>query len=113
MEQNYDYIQKDAKIWCLNPDIDKKKDPQIPPYICGEVTFIDKNKKLIEVSTIDKKIRFAQTLPMINDENINIEDMNSIQNICEIDILNNLTNRLVNSNEQFTNVNSILLLVNP
>ena len=113
MEQNYDYIQKDAKIWCLNPDIDKKKDPQIPPYICGEVTFIDKNKKLIEVSTIDKKIRFAQTLPMVNDENINIEDMNSIQNICEIDILNNLTNRLVNYNEQFTNVNSILLLVNP
>ena len=113
MEQNYDYIQKGAKIWCQNPDIDKKKDPQMSPFICGEVTYIDKNKKLLEVSTIDKKIRFAQTLPMINDEDINIDDMASASDICEIDLLNNLTNRLTQSKEQFTNVAQTLLIVNP
>ena len=113
MEPNYDYIQKGAKIWCYNPDLEKKKDPNAPPFICGEVTYLDKNKKLLEVSTIDKKIRFAQTLPMINSEDINIDDMASASDICEIDLLNNLTNRLVISKEQFTNVASTLLIVNP
>ena len=70
MEPNYDYIQKGAKIWCYNPEIEKKKDPQGPPFICGEVTYLDKNKKLLEISAIDKKIRFTQTLPMINGEDI-------------------------------------------
>ena len=50
MEPNYDYIQKGAKIWCYNPEIEKKKDPQGPPFICGEVTYLDKNKKLLEKS---------------------------------------------------------------
>ena len=113
MNTNYDYIQKGAKIWCYNPERDKKKDPQAPPFICGEITYIDKNKQLLEVSSIDKKIRFTQTLPMINGEDINIDDMASASDICEIDLLNNLTNRLVNSKEQFTNVASTLLIVNP
>ena len=113
MEPNYDYIQKGAKIWCQNPDLEKKKDPQAPPFICGEITYLDKNKKLLEVSTIDKKIRFAQTQPMINSEDINIDDMASASDICEIDLLNNLTNRLTQSKEQFTNVASTLLIVNP
>ena len=113
MEPNYDYIQKGAKIWCQNPDLEKKKDPQAPPFICGEITYLDKNKKLLEVSTIDKKIRFAQTQPMCNSEDINIDDMASASDICEIDLLNNLTNRLTQSKEQFTNVASTLLIVNP
>ena len=112
MEPNYDYIQKGAKIWCYNPEIEKKKDPQGPPFICGEVTYLDKNKKLLEISAIDKKIRFTQTLPMINGEDINIDDMAAASDICEIDLLNNLTNRL-NAKEQFTNVASTLLIVNP
>ena len=112
MEQNYNYIQKGNKVWCLNP-IDKKKDPQAPPYIAGEITYIDPNKKLIEVTTIDKKIRFNQTLPFINEEDINITDMAAASDICEIDLLNNLTNRLTVSHEQFTNVGPTLLLVNP
>mgnify|MGYP002626041218 CR=1 FL=1 len=112
MEPNYDYIQKGAKIWCYNPEIEKKKDPQGPPFICGEVTYLDKNKKLLEISSIDKKIRFTQTLPMINDEDINIDDMAAASDICEIDLLNNLTNRL-NAQEQFTNVATTLLIVNP
>ena len=112
MEPNYDYIQKGAKIWCYNPEIEKKKDPQGPPFICGEVTYLDKNKKLLEISAIDKKIRFTQTLPMINGEDINIDDMAAASDICEIDLLNNLTNRL-NAKEQFTNVATTLLIVNP
>ena len=112
MEPNYDYIQKGAKIWCYNPEIEKKKDPQGPPFICGEVTYLDKNKKLLEISSIDKKIRFTQTLPMINGEDINIDDMAAASDICEIDLLNNLTNRL-NAQEQFTNVATTLLIVNP
>ena len=113
MEPNYDYLQKGVKIWCNNPDIEKKKDPNAPPFICGEITYLDKNKKLLEVSTIDKKIRFAQTFPMINSEDINIDDMAAASDICEVDLLNNLTNRLVISKEQFTNVASTLLIVNP
>ncbi len=100
-------------MWCLNPTQDKKKDPQAPPYILGEVTFIDTNKKLLEVTEIDKKIRFAQTLPLINPEDINISDMAASNDICEIDLLNNLTNRLLVSHEQFTNVGPTLLIVNP
>ena len=94
MEQNYDYIEVGAKIWCLNPDAEKKKDPQAPPFICSDVTYVDKNKKLLEVSSIDKKLRFTQTMPMINGEDINIDDMAAASDICEIDLLNNLTNRL-------------------
>ena len=112
MDQTYSYIQKGNKIWCLNP-VDKKKDPQAPPYICGEVTYIDENKKLLEISEIDKKIRFAQTFPVINPEDINISDMAAASDICEIDLLNNLTNRLLTSHEQFTNVGPTLLIVNP
>ena len=113
MEQNYDYIEVGAKIWCLNPDAEKKKDPQAPPFICSDVTYVDKNKKLLEVSSIDKKLRFTQTMPMINGEDINIDDMAAASDICEIDLLNNLTNRLTQSQEQFTNVASTLLIVNP
>ena len=112
MDQTYNYIQKGNKVWCLNP-VDKKKDPQAPPYICGEVTYLDENKKLLEISEIDKKIRFAQTLPVINPEDINISDMAAASDICEIDLLNNLTNRLLISHEQFTNVGPTLLIVNP
>ena len=113
MEQNYDYIEVGAKVWCINPDAEKKKDPQAPPFICSDVTYVDKNKKLLEVSSIDKKLRFTQTLPMINGEDINIDDMAAASDICEIDLLNNLTNRLTQSQEQFTNVASTLLIVNP
>ena len=113
MEPNYDYLQKGVKIWINNPDVEKKKDPNASPFICGEITYLDKNKKLLEVSTIDKKIRFAQTFPMINSEDINIDDMAAASDICEVDLLNNLTNRLVISKEQFTNVASTLLIVNP
>ena len=113
MEQNYDYIEVGAKVWCINPDAEKKKDSQAAPFICGEVTYVDKNKKLLEVSSIDKKLRFTQTMPMINGEDINIDDMAAASDICEIDLLNNLTNRLTLSKEQFTNVASTLLIVNP
>ena len=113
MEQSYNYIQKGNKVWCVNPLLDKRKDPQAPPYILGDITYIDTKKKLLEVSTIDKKIRFVQTLPVINPEDINISDMAAANDICEIDLLNNLSNRLLTSHEQFTNVGPTLLIVNP
>ena len=113
MEHNYNYIQMGNKVWCLNPQLEKKRDPQAPPFISGEIAYIDANKKLIEVSNIDKKIRFAQTMPFINEEDINIADMAAASDICEIDLLNNLSNRLLISHEQFTNVGPTLLIVNP
>ena len=113
MEQNYSYIQKGNKVWCLNPPSELKKDPQAPPYVLGEITYVDATKKLLEISAIDKKIRFAQTFPMVNEEDININDMAAASDIIEIDLLNNLTNRLVLSKEQFTNVGPTLLIVNP
>ena len=113
MEPNYEYIQRGNKVWCLNPPSELKKNPQAPPYILGEITFIDANKKLLEISAIDKKIRFAQTFPMVNGEDININDMAAASDIIEIDLLNNLSNRLTISKEQFTNVGPTLLLVNP
>ena len=45
MEQSYNYIQKGNKVWCINPLLDKKKDPQAPPYILGDITYIDPKKK--------------------------------------------------------------------
>jgi myosin heavy subunit len=41
------------------------------------------------------KIHFSKTYPYINDENINVNDMTSLKEINEIDILNNLTNRFI------------------
>ena len=113
MEKNYDHLQIGNKVWCLNPMADKKKDPQAPPYICGEITYLDTKSKILEVANVDKKIRFAQTMPFINEEDINISDMAAAADICEVDLLNNLTNRLVNCQEQFTNVGPTLLIVNP
>ena len=113
MEQNFNYIQKGRKVWCANPLLAKKNDPNLPPYICGEVTYLDEKSKILEVSTLDKRLRFTQTMPFINEENINISDMAAANDICEIDLLNNLTNRLVVSHEQFTNVGPTLLIVNP
>ena len=52
-------------------------------------------------------------MSLINGEDINIDDMAAASDICEIGLLNNLTNRLTLSKEQFTNVASTLLIVNP
>ena len=72
MEKSYDHLQIGNKVWCINPMADKKKDPQAPPYICGEITYLDTKSKILEVANVDKKIRFAQTMPFINEEDINI-----------------------------------------
>ena len=59
------------------------------------------------------KIHFSKTYPYINDENINVNDMTSLKEINEIDILNNLTNRFIESNKIFTNIGSLLIILNP
>ena len=47
MEQSYNYIKKGNKVWCINPLLDKRKDPQASPYILGDITYIDTKKKII------------------------------------------------------------------
>ena len=62
---------------------------------------------------IENKIQFSKTIPYINDENININDMASDIDMSEIDILNNISNRFLKNKKTFTNVGSTLLIVNP
>ena len=100
-------------MWCMNPVFEKGEDPDAPPYILGIITKIDKTSKAIEVSGMLSKVFFSKTIPYINDLTINISDMATASDICEVDLLNNLTNRLVQSKETFTNVGPTLLITNP
>ena len=58
------------------------------------------------------KVNFNETLPIINGENINVDDMAATKNINEVDLLYNLKNRL-NQDKTFTNVGPTLIIVNP
>ena len=77
------------------------------------ITHIDKKEKKIEVSGIVDPIPFSKTLRYSNSEDINISDLSAASDINEVDLLNNLTNRLVKSKNTFTNVGPTLLIVNP
>ena len=55
---------------------------------------------------------FNETLPIINGESINVEDMAATKDINEVDLLYNLKNRL-NQDKTFTNVGPTLIIVNP
>ena len=55
---------------------------------------------------------FNETLPIINGETINVEDMAATKDINEVDLLYNLKNRL-NQDKTFTNVGPTLIIVNP
>ena len=55
---------------------------------------------------------FNETLPIINGETINVEDMAATKDINEVDLLFNLKNRL-NLDKTFTNVGPTLIIVNP
>ena len=61
MEKSYDHLQIGNKVWCLNPMADKKKDPQAPPYICGEITYLDPKSKILEM-LIKKFVLLRQCL---------------------------------------------------
>ena len=51
-------------------------------------------------------------VPFINELSINVNDMASVEDINEIDLLNNLKNRFNNKNI-FTNVGPTLIIINP
>lgn len=92
---------------------EKKKEPNAPPYLLGVITHIDKSNKKVEVSGMVDSILFSKTLPYTNNEDININDLSTASELNEVDLLNNLTNRLINSKNTFTSVGPTLIIVNP
>ena len=56
--------------------------------------------------------RFIETLPIINGDKIDVDDMAATKDINEVDLLYNLKNRL-NQDKTFTNVGPTLIIVNP
>ena len=68
------------------------------------------NRKIIFVD--DSENNFMETLPIINGETINVDDMVSTKDINEVDLLYNLKNRL-SQEKTFTNVGPTLIIVNP
>ena len=77
------------------------------------ITHIDKSNKKVEVSGMVDSILFSKTLPYTNNEDININDLSTASELNEVDLLNNLTNRLIKSKNTFTNVGPTLIIVNP
>jgi myosin heavy subunit len=81
------------------------------------VNSTDEVNKIVEVRYISttrpvEKVKFEKTVPFINDNTINVNDMASIEDINEVDLLNNLKNRF-HSKEIFTNVGPTLIITNP
>ena len=72
---------------------------------------IDKTKRIVTL-TDKTQCFFNETLPIINGETINVEDMAATKDINEVDLLFNLKNRL-NLDKTFTNVGPTLIIVNP
>ena len=72
---------------------------------------LDKTKRIVSL-TDGSQCFFNETLPIINGEKINVEDMAATKDINEVDLLYNLKNRL-NADETFTNVGPTLIIVNP
>ena len=60
----------------------------------------------------DTECSFIETLPIINGEKIDIDDMVASKDINEVDLLYNLKNRL-SQEKTFTNVGPTLIIVNP
>ena len=105
----YEYIIENNEIWYEN--IQGKGDQKQEPYILARVTSKDVAKRLVTLSTGDK-VEFYQTLQVVNDKSINVNDMANVKDINEVDLLYNLWNRL-KEKKTFTNVGPTLLIVNP
>ena len=96
----YEYIIENNEIWYEN--IQGKGDPKQEPYILARVTSKDVPKRIVTLSTGDK-VEFYQTLQVVNDKSINVNDMANVKDINEVDLLYNLWNRL-KEKKTFTNV---------
>ena len=62
--------------------------------------------------TDDSNCKFNETIEFINEIEIDVDDMTATKDINEIDLLNNLRNRL-KKKKTFTNVGPTLIIVNP
>ena len=83
----YEYIIENNEIWYEN--IHGKGDPKQEPYILARVTSKDVPKRIVTLSTGDK-VEFYQTLQVVNDKSINVNDMANVKDINEVDLLYNL-----------------------
>ena len=88
----YDYIQIDTNVFYQN--ISGQNDNKQEPYLIGKVKSVD-NKKCICTFTNGTKVQFYQTLQIINNCLIDVNDMADVENINVVYLLNNLWNRLI------------------
>jgi len=107
--EHYSYIQENIDLWVEN--IKGKGVPEEDPYIKKKVKTLDKEKRSI-VYDDNSESRFCETLPIINGDKIDVDDMAATKDINEVDLLYNLKNRL-NQDKTFTNVGPTLIIVNP
>ena len=57
-------------------------------------------------------VSYDKTIPFLNEVTRNVDDMSSVEDINEVDLLNNLKNRFFSKNI-FTNVGQTLIVTNP
>ena len=103
----YNYIQIGEKIWYKNP-LDSPTDM---PYLLSKIKYKNDLNQICDLLN-GESVSYSNTLPYFNDLNINIDDLLSLDNINDMDILNNSLNRF-NSKIYFTNLGDILLFFNP
>ena len=104
---SYNYIQIGEKIWYKNP-LDSPTDM---PYLLSKIKYKNDLNQICDLIN-GESVSYSNTLPYFNDLNINIDDLLSLDNINDMDILNNSLNRF-NSKNYFTNIGNILLFFNP
>ena len=112
-DNEYHYITQGNTILYANPKCIINPEPTDTPYLKGTITSINNNFNTITIDNLPNNIPFAKTLPIYNAATINTNDMQTIPNLTEVDLLNNLSNRLTVSKTSFTYVGNTLLIVNP
>ncbi|MCQ2817239.1 MAG: hypothetical protein MJ252_08245 [archaeon] len=113
----YNYIVEGQKIWRKTDQKlaeDEKGAPKkddAMPYELKEVKGRDDKKRIVHfVEGTD--VKYKHTIPFCNELTIDIPDMANVGAINEMDLLNNLVNRL-NRDETFSNCGSTLIIFNP
>ena len=112
-DNEYHYITQGNTILYVNPKCIINPEPTDTPYLKGTITSINNSFNTITIDNLPNNIPFSKTLPIYNAATINTNDMQAIPNLTEVDLLNNLSNRLTVSKTSFTNVGNTLLIVNP
>ena len=105
----YDYIREGVELWYEN--VPGKGDPKQEPYLLSQVKSKDVKNRIVTFAS-GNTAEFCQTIQVVNEKTIDVNDMANIKDINEVDLLYNLWNRL-NQKKTFTNVGPTLLIVNP